>query len=116
MATNFNIFEGNNECSPGNLDGLPDAPPPWRDLATSKRSELRGKTYKASENEIELVNAALLLRRPLLVEGFPGVGKSSLAYAVAYELGLGDEEAACAVGACPVMKEGEAVGRRPVDE
>lgn len=90
MTSKFKIYEGNNKCSPENLDGLPDAPPPWRDLATSKRSEIRGKTYKASEKEVELVNAALLLRRPLLVEGFPGVGKSSLAHAVAYELGLGD--------------------------
>lgn len=35
------------------------------------------------------VNAALYLRRPLLVTGKPGVGKSTLAYSVAYELGLG---------------------------
>jgi len=39
--------------------------------------------------EIEMVNAALFLRRPLLVTGKPGSGKSSLAYAVAYELKLG---------------------------
>ncbi len=39
--------------------------------------------------EIEMVNAALYLRRPLLVTGKPGSGKSSLAYAVAYELQLG---------------------------
>src|SRR6266487_3857895 len=39
--------------------------------------------------EIEMVNAALFLRRPLLVTGKPGCGKSSLAYAVAYERHLG---------------------------
>lgn len=39
--------------------------------------------------EIEMVNAALFLRRPLLVTGKPGYGKSSLAYMVAYELQLG---------------------------
>src|SRR6266699_3611028 len=39
--------------------------------------------------EIEMVNAALFLRRPLLVTGKPGCGKSSLAYMVAYELQLG---------------------------
>jgi MoxR-like ATPase len=35
------------------------------------------------------VNAALHLRRPLLVSGDPGSGKTSLAYAIAWELGLG---------------------------
>jgi MoxR-like ATPase len=39
--------------------------------------------------EIDMVNAALYLRRPLLVTGKPGSGKSSLAYMVAYELQLG---------------------------
>ena len=42
-----------------------------------------------SQQEIQLVNTALYLRRPLLVTGDPGVGKSTLAYAVAHELGLG---------------------------
>ncbi|NEO87405.1 MAG: AAA domain-containing protein [Spirulina sp. SIO3F2] len=38
---------------------------------------------------VEAVNAALYLRRPLLVTGRPGSGKTSLAYAVAHELKLG---------------------------
>ncbi|MER5908563.1 MoxR family ATPase [Streptomyces mirabilis] len=40
--------------------------------------------------DTDVVNAALQLRRPLLVTGFPGVGKSSLAYAIAEDLGLGE--------------------------
>jgi MoxR-like ATPase len=36
-----------------------------------------------------MVNAALYLRRPILVTGQPGTGKSSLCYSVAHELGLG---------------------------
>ncbi|MEL7331060.1 MAG: MoxR family ATPase [Cyanobacteria bacterium J06560_2] len=38
---------------------------------------------------IEAVNAALYLRRPLMITGRPGSGKTSLAYALAHELALG---------------------------
>jgi MoxR-like ATPase len=38
---------------------------------------------------LDAVNAALYLRRPLLVTGKPGSGKTSLAYAIAWELQLG---------------------------
>lgn len=49
----------------------------------------RGGTYQAGEDEIDLVNLALYLRRPLLITGKPGTGKSSLPYSVARELKLG---------------------------
>lgn len=62
---------------PDGADGLPLA------------DQARGATFQADEQEIDMVNAALLLRRPLLVTGGPGTGKSSLAFAVAHELGLG---------------------------
>ncbi|MGW3399067.1 hypothetical protein [Streptomyces hydrogenans] len=40
-------------------------------------------------HDIDLINTSLLLHRPLLVTGRPGIGKSTLAYPVARELGLG---------------------------
>lgn len=64
------------------------APPPWRGATKAVTSEVRGRTYQASQEEIDAVNAAIYLRRPLLITGNPGVGKSSLAHAIAFELKL----------------------------
>ncbi|MGB8700216.1 MAG: MoxR family ATPase [Thermosynechococcaceae cyanobacterium] len=54
-------------------------------------SNADNQTYfeQAISDVIQAVNAALYLRRPLLITGRPGSGKTSLAYAVAYELSLG---------------------------
>lgn len=94
--SDWKLFQGDNpdEPQPERLKKLPSAPP-WRPSGSSvnqirDRLQRRGQTYQAKPEEKELVNAALYLRRPLLVTGNPGVGKSSLAYAVAYELGLGE--------------------------
>ncbi|MEV6565356.1 AAA family ATPase [Streptomyces kronopolitis] len=87
------------------IEHLPP-PPPWRDFdggplvappaALDPSSERRlgvqhreASHHRPGETERELVNAALYLRRPLLVTGAPGSGKSTLAHSVAYELGLG---------------------------
>jgi len=83
-------------------DLLPPAPP-WRQFdggpvlpaplsiagALSPAGLHRAAHYRATEEAVEMVNAALYLRRPLLVTAPPGTVESSLAYAVAYELGLG---------------------------
>jgi MoxR-like ATPase len=86
---NKNIFRGDNQKRVDGLKILPK-PPPWREFINKKIREERGKKYQSSEKEIEVVNAAFYLRRPLLITGKPGTGKSSLAYAVAYELDLGE--------------------------
>jgi len=90
------------------LTTLP-APPPWRRTSTTESpakpprppfddfqaEALKGAPIrlkddpKDKDNVVRAINAALYLRRPLLVTGKPGVGKSSLAYAVAYQLRMG---------------------------
>jgi MoxR-like ATPase len=70
----------------------------WQQLdqlyAGLEPEQRRGAVFRLPDNDegerIRLaVNAALHLRRPLLVTGDPGSGKTSLAYAIAWELGLG---------------------------
>jgi MoxR-like ATPase len=56
------------------------------------RGKERGESFRLEEAYTDVsnaVNAALHLRRPLLITGKPGSGKTSLAYAVAHELKLG---------------------------
>ncbi|MEV6008036.1 MoxR family ATPase [Streptomyces sp. NPDC051976] len=65
---------------------LPPAPP-WRRFSDAEGP--RARPYLIGPRETHVVNAALHLRRPLLVTGHPGTGKSSLAQAIAHELGLG---------------------------
>ncbi|WEO97607.1 MoxR family ATPase [Streptomyces sp. FXJ1.172] len=97
------VYTGTNEPHDG-ITKLPP-PPPWRAFdggpvldapdaaadasAVSPDRMHRAETYQATQQTVQLVNAALYLRRPLLVTGPPGTGKSSLVYAVARELRLG---------------------------
>ncbi|MFF4395973.1 AAA family ATPase [Streptomyces sp. NPDC001480] len=76
---------------------LPEAPP-WRRFGATPGERPPGEPgtsrgsapYLISQSHADIVSAALHLRRPLLVTGQPGTGKSSLARAVAHELNLGD--------------------------
>ena len=112
MTENWQIFNKDHEPHDG-IKNLPE-PPPWRSFNTEvqttekksralwrsfnnevqttekkSREEIKGKTFQVWDEQVKLVNAALYLRRPLLVTGKPGTGKSSLAYAIAYQLKLG---------------------------
>ncbi|MDN3297025.1 MoxR family ATPase [Streptomyces ficellus] len=69
-------------------DPLPDEPPPI-DHSSTRRLGDRAPLPIQDAEALQLINAALYLRRPLLVTGEPGSGKSTLAHAVAHELGLG---------------------------
>ncbi len=89
MDKSKRIFQGDSHQDAKRLEKIP-APPPWREFKDKRNRRERGETYRASEKEIDLVNTAMYVRRPLLITGHPGAGKSSLAYAVAYELALGD--------------------------
>ncbi|MEV0038358.1 ATP-binding protein [Streptomyces sp. NPDC056909] len=72
-------------------DGIPRDveiadPPPWR---TFPRRAM-GKEFQPPPGLVEAVNAALHLRRPLLLTGPAGSGKSTVVEQVANELKLGD--------------------------
>ena len=74
------------------FDGGPPLPvPPASDSEFLRRIGVPSTVAapEAALEEILTVNAALYLRRPVLVTGKPGTGKSSLAYKIARELGLG---------------------------
>ncbi|MFJ5774494.1 AAA family ATPase [Streptomyces sp. NPDC093094] len=86
------------------LDRLAAHSPPWRAFkgepdpryaapgitgAAWEETHRRGAGYVPDEAEKDIVNTALYLRRPLLVTGKPGVGKSTLAHSIAADLQLG---------------------------
>lgn len=74
------------------FDGGPVQPPPPEDPGVVTRKLGRVDVplpRRPDTRECDLVNAAIVLRRPLLVTGNPGVGKSAIAYRVARELRLG---------------------------
>ena len=103
------IYRGDGQLHAG-IDRLP-APPPWRSFEHDEdvdgapalpvptppsgpvsgrpAAQARAESYRADQRVVETVNAAIYLRRPLLVTGKPGTGKSSLAASIAHELGLG---------------------------
>ncbi len=78
----FEIYSGTGV--PANEKPEIPAGPPWR-----KPGHNRADCFVPNEKMKQMVNAALHLRKPLLVTGDPGTGKTSLIYHVAAELALG---------------------------
>ena len=101
--TGWRIYRGDRQPHDGIKDLPP--PPPWRafdgqvlqestpdpvtDTTLSSSILQRAKAYLPDEELVDVVNIAMLLRRPLLVTGKPGTGKSTLAHSIAFELKLG---------------------------
>jgi len=66
------------------VEPVPKTKPPKRSVEK--------EFYLPDRKLVEAVNLAIALGRPLLLQGEPGCGKTRLAYAVAYALGLPLEE------------------------
>ncbi len=100
----WEIFRGSDQSPAGNPDdparppqpplvpaGRPawsaiPSPPPWRGVGPA--SESRPSGFRTTPALVEAVNAALHLRRPLLLTGLPGSGKSTLIEMIAAQLDL----------------------------
>ncbi|GHA95479.1 MULTISPECIES: AAA family ATPase [Streptomyces] len=68
-------------------------PPPWRSSTgrrTTDPSRDPARTYRPAPGLVDAVNAALHLRRPLLLTGRAGSGKSTVIRQIAAELELGE--------------------------
>jgi len=96
--TDWKIFTGKDQPH-DRLSQLPKSPP-WRFSWTPKplarpedldldKEATRAEPFLPSKEMVIAVNAALYLRRPLLITGKPGTGKSTLIAKVAYELRMG---------------------------
>lgn len=85
--SNWQIFKGN-----GQHNSVKEWPaiPPWRNFHQKNKQKPAYETFQTNQEVVNAVNMAIYLRRPLLVTGFPGTGKSSLAEAIASELDLGE--------------------------
>jgi MoxR-like ATPase len=88
----------NDNIRPGRKTAWSVPAPPWRQFSSLPEARFVPQDppdfpadfyYLASGEVKNTVNLALRLRRPILVTGAPGSGKTSLAYGIAFELGLG---------------------------
>jgi MoxR-like ATPase len=101
-TADWRVYRGTGVPGPDGVPPLPPAPP-WRTFGggpvlptpcgdeseSARRLGLAERPARVDEHQLDVINAALTLRRPLLVTGRPGSGKSTLAYRIARELALG---------------------------
>ncbi|ONM48856.1 AAA family ATPase [Nocardia donostiensis] len=105
-APRWHVFHGSGEPRPHGwaavpppmisrtFSGSPTLPPPEPQPDQPAQMDRKlGRdgigAHQLRSDDLDVINAALLCRRPLLVTGAPGLGKSALAYLIARELGLG---------------------------
>lgn len=78
------IYEGSKKTDTTKLAKRKDKKPLWRDK--SKPTHNASAYHLLDEKIKDVINAAIYLRRPLLITGDAGIGKSSLAKSIAFEL------------------------------
>ncbi|MEU1984078.1 MoxR family ATPase [Nocardia sp. NPDC019395] len=105
-APTWHVFHGSGEPRPDGWDAVPPpmisrtftghplvTPPQPQPDQPAQMDRKLGRNgigaHQLRSDDLDVINAALLCRRPLLATGAPGLGKSSLAYLIARELGLG---------------------------
>jgi MoxR-like ATPase len=87
LETTWRVFTGDGEPKPNRP--LPP-PPPWRTFPVLNRDRGGRYVYRMYPKLVNAINLAISLRRPLLLTGPAGVGKSSVVDAVTHELVLGE--------------------------
>ena len=70
----------------------PEIDPIPEKLTKAEQKTVHCEPYHADDSLIEVVNLAISLGRPLLLQGDPGCGKTRMAYVIAFALGLPLEE------------------------
>jgi MoxR-like ATPase len=85
--TTWRVFTGDGEPKPNHK--LP-APPPWRTFSAVSPDQSGRYIYQTYPKLVNAINLAISLRRPLLLTGQAGVGKSTVSEAIAHELVLGE--------------------------
>ena len=73
---------------PEDLENLKGQPAALVELTTRREALSRPEGYKPDAKLVDAIKVALLLRKPLLVTGRPGTGKTELGHYLAWKMGL----------------------------